>query len=295
MNRPQTSGPLDLDVLLRAVADEVTPRTDDETAARRVAGGVRHARRRRAVLVGTAAVLAVAAVGVGASAVLADDDDPRPVLPAPAPSPDPTTPPEPEPSPDPTHRAAFPSPVTRDSLLCQAPAPAATGPDLLATVSVDAAAVSVESLRLVDVTAHLTVVDDARAEVLDPVARAGYVILQDGVVVSSTVSYHQEPVDPVRLDEGQVLDVGSAVDSFALCDPEGVASHAPSLLPGEYELAAVVPWVVSSYALERDGAWGEPVTSPGPDEPLFEGWLVSESVPFVVEPSSEEPGGGDGE
>src|SRR5690606_530880 len=169
MNRPQTSGPLDLDVLLRAVADEVTPRTDDETAARRVVGGVRHARRRRAVLVGTAAVLAVAAVGVGASAVLADD--PRPVLPAPAPSPDPT----------PT-----PSPVARDGLLCQAPAPAATGPDLLATVSGAAPAVSVESLRLVDVAAHLTVADDARAEVLDPVARAGYVILQDGVVVSST-------------------------------------------------------------------------------------------------------------
>ena len=276
MNRPTSRGPFDLDDALRAIADQVVPARDDDDSADRVRSGVRHARRRRAALAGAAAVLVVVAVGAGASAVLGDD--PRPVLPAPAPSPDPT------PTPTPTSRAAFPAPVTTDALLCRAPAPAATGTDLLATLTIDVPEVSVESLRRVDVAAHLTVDDAARVEVLDPLADAGYVVTQDGVVVSSTMAYDDAVASPVDLAEGAVVDIGGPVGSFALCDPERVTSHSPSLLPGDYELAVVVPWVVSSYALERDGAWGAPVTAPDGDTPLHDGWLVSPAVPLTIEP-----------
>ncbi|QJW37816.1 hypothetical protein [Cellulosimicrobium protaetiae] len=279
MNGPTNHGPVELDVVLRTLAHEVVPPTDDATTVARVRDGVRHARRRRAILVGAATALVVAAVGVGANAVL--EETPRPVLPAPAPSPDPT------PSPAPTHRTAFPAPVTTDALLCQAPAPDSTGSTPLATVTIDEPAVTVTSLRLVDVSAHLDVDEAARVEVLDPRVNAGYVIVQDGVVVSSTMTHHEAPAPALDLTEGEVMDVGGRVDSFAMCDPKGVTSHSPSLLPGEYELAVVVPWVVSSYALERDGAWGEPVTAAGSEEPLFDGWLVSDPVPFVIEPSPE--------
>lgn len=275
MNRPTNPGPVDLDVVLRSVADEVVPQTDDATSAGLVRDGVRHVRRRRAVLVGAAAVLAVAAAGVGANALLAED--PRPVLPAPAPTPEPT------PSPAPTYRAAFPSPVTTDALRCGAPAPTATGTDVLATASVDPAAVTVASSDLVEVTGHVSVDAAARVSVLDPARLTGYVVVQDGLVVSSLTPTNLDGATPVDLAEGDVLDLATSVDSFASCDPDGDTEHSPSLPPGDYELAVVVPWVVSSYALERDGAWGEPVTAAdGSSEPLFDGWLVTPSVPFTV-------------
>lgn len=273
MNRPTNPGPVDLDVVLRSVADEVVPRTDDATSAGLVRDGVRHVRRRRAVLVGAAAVLTVAVVGVGANALL--DDDPRPVLPAPAPSPEPT------PSPTPTYRAAFPSPVTTDALRCGAPAPVATGADLLATASVAPAAVSVTSPDLAEVTTRVSVDATARVSALDPAGLTGYVVVQDGLVVSSVTPSNLDGAARVDLAEGDVLDLAASVDSFASCDPAGITDHSPSLPPGDYELAVVVPWLVSSYALERDGSWGEPVTAAG-GEPLFDGWLVSATVPFTV-------------
>jgi hypothetical protein len=278
MNRPTNPGPFDLDDALRAVAEQVSPARDDAAAADRVRAGVRHARRRRAALTGVAAVLAVAAVGVGANAVLADD--PRPVLPAPAPSPEPT------PTPTPTYRATFPAPVTTDALLCQAPAPTPTGTGLLATATIVDTDVSVASQSLVDVAARVTVDDGARVSVLDPAALAGYVVVQDGVVVSSLLPLRDGAV-PVDLADGDLLDLTVSVDSFASCDPAGDTSRSPSLQPGDYDLAVVVPWVVSSYALERDGTWGAPVTAADGATPLFDGWLVSAAVPFTVDPDPD--------
>lgn len=276
MNRPITDEPFDLERALRSAADAVQPTTDDAVAGQRLHSAVRRVRRRRAgLVVGTAAVLTVAVVGVGASALL--DDDPRPVMPAPAPSPEPT------PSPTPTHRATFPSPVTTDALQCGAPAPAATGTDLLATASVAPAAVSVTSPDLVEVTARVSVDASARVSALDPAGLVGYVVVQDGLIASSLTPSNLDGAPQVDLAEGDVLDLAASIDSFASCDPTGVTDHSPSLPPGDYELAVVVPWLVSSYALEHDGAWGEPVTSPG-GEPLFDGWLVSATVPFTVAP-----------
>ncbi|MFE6234387.1 hypothetical protein [Cellulosimicrobium sp. NPDC057862] len=276
MNRPTTPGPLDLDLLLRSVADEVTPRANDATSAGLVRDGVRHARRRRALLVGAATALVVGAVGVGASAVLADD--PRPVLPAPAPT---STP-----YPAPTHRAAFPSPVTTDALRCGAPAPAATDAHLLATASVDPAEVSVRSPEVAEVAGRVSVDGAARVSVLDPAATAGYVVVHDGVVVASAQPAH-DGTRTISLTPAETLGTAVAVDPAHACAPDGGGGTA-ALAPGEYGLAMVVPWVVSSYALERDGTPGAPVTSPASGAPLFDGWLVSPTVPFTVAAAPEE-------
>ncbi|MEV8179227.1 hypothetical protein AB0O99_14330 [Cellulosimicrobium funkei] len=291
MNRPITDEPFDLERALRSAADAVQPTTDDAVAGQRLHSAVRRVRRRRAGLVGTAAALVLVLGGVGVTA--AWDRSPEPLMPAPAPSPDPTGTPTPT-DPAPTPSIELPAPVTTEQLRCGNPAPAATGPDLLATVSVETSRPTVRSTMLVDVAATLRVTDGADVTVLDPPARAGYVLVQDGIVVSSTSALPRVPDDrvPTSLTSGSEVPLTIAVDSLAACPPLGTV-ESPSLLPGEYELAVIVPWTVSS-ATTEPGA--ETPGAAGVD-PLFDGWLVSATVPFVVEPAGEEetePEGPDG-
>ncbi|WP_426310795.1 hypothetical protein [Cellulosimicrobium sp. E-16] len=286
MNRPINDEHLDLESALRSVADAVHPTVADTIAHERVHGAVRRVRRRRAALVGTAAALALVLGGAGVTA--AWDRGPEPLLPAPAPSPDPTPT-----DPDPTSPADFPAPVTEDDLRCGSPAPAATGADLLATVAVETAPRSARSPGLTDVVAQLRVEDGADVVALDPTVRAGYVLVQDGTVVSTTARWpnpaHEEA--PTELAAGSVVPLTLAVDSFAVCDLYGVG-ESPSLSPGEYELAVIVPWTVLPHAAEPGGDVQSP-SGAGGATPLFDGWLVSSTVPVVVEPA-DHPGQAEG-
>ncbi|MFD4990558.1 hypothetical protein ACFWH7_00185 [Cellulosimicrobium cellulans] len=279
MNRPITHEPFDLEGALHSAAAAVHPTTDDAVARERLHRAVRRVRRRRAGLVGTAAALGLVLAGAGLTT--AWDRGPDPLMPAPAPSPEPTTT-----DTGPTSAVDFPAPVTADDLRCGSPAPTATGADLLATVAVETSRPSVRSTQLSDVVAQLRIEDGAEVVALDPTERAGYVLVQDGTVVSTTVrsSHPAHDEAPTRLVGGSVVPVPLSVDSFAICDLYGVG-ESPSLLPGEYELAAVVPWTVVSHAADPGGVEQPPTGGAGGASPLFDGWLVSRTVPFVVEPA----------
>ncbi|WP_139123152.1 hypothetical protein [Cellulosimicrobium cellulans] len=275
---------MDLEAALQRVADQVVPPTDDAVAGERLRAGVRRARGRRNALVGVAAALTIAAAGLGAATVW--DTTPEPIMPAPAPSADPS--PSATPAPTPTHRTSFPAPLAVESLFCGQPAPTPTEEDLLARVTVDDIAPSAVSTRDIDVAAHVSITPGARVSVRDPAAVAGYVLVADGAVVSFV--YPTAPIEDaptVELSAAADVALQLSVDSFAACNPDGSADESRSLPPGDYELSAVVPWTVSAYALEQAGSWGAPVEAAGPEAPLFDGWLVSEPVPFVVEPDPE--------
>lgn len=286
MNRPIPDEPFDLEGALHSAADAVHPTTADAIARERLHGAVRRARRRRAALVGTAAAFALVLGGVGATA--AWDRSPEPLMPAPAPSPDPTPT-----DPDPTHPADFPAPVTEDDLRCGSPAPAATGADLLATATVETTALSVPSPGLADVVAQLRIEDGADVVALDPTVRAGYVLVQDGTIVSTTARWPDPAHDeaPTELAAGSVVPLALSVESFAVCDLYG-AGESPSLEPGEYELAVIVPWTVLPHAAETHDD-GESPSGAGRATPLFDGWLVSTTVPVVVDPP-DPPGQAEG-
>jgi hypothetical protein len=280
MNRPINDEPFDLERALRAAAESVPPTTDDATARERLHAAVRRVRRRRAGLVGTAAAITLVLAATGIAA--AWDRGPELLLPAPAPSQDPTPT-----DPGPTRPADFPAPVTEDDLRCGSPAPTATGADLLATVVVEADPSSVRSPALTDVVAQLRIDDGTEVIALDPTVRAGYVLVQDGTVVSTTVRSPNPAQDeaPTRLSAGSVTPLALSVDPFAVCDLYG-AGESPSLSPGEYELAVIVPWTVLPDPAEPGDDEGSPLRASGAN-PLFDGWLVSGTVPVVIEPTEQ--------
>lgn len=279
MNRPDPRPtPFELDSALHALAQSVQPSLADDEVSSHVAARVRRQRRSRLVVGSTAAALVVAAGGVGLAAAW---EPPRPLVPAPAVSPEPA----PSPSAPPSHRAAFPAALTEDALACGAPAPTATGRELLATVSIEASEARAVQGELVEIAAHVDVDTASRVSVADPTGSIGYVLVQDGAIVSS---FQPSPDGAAHTDltEGSRIDVGLPVSAAVTCGSDTVEDPQP-LSPGEYQLVAVAPWVIAAYELERDGTWGASVDAPDATAPLFDGVLVSEPVPFVVDADGE--------
>lgn len=203
----------------------------------------------------------------------------------------PDTPPEVPETPEPptylpgafdSEKATFPAPVEWEDLQCGSPAPAATGDGALARLKVAGPVPVMSGSSEKSVTARLTTHAHARLDVVDWSFLYEYVISQDGVIVSSpliaTDSYENAEMQP-----GSVQDGRFTLAATASCDPYATSTPQP-LPPGTYQLHAIYPWMIDSYALQQtDGTWGRTIQREAGAEALFKGRLVSAPVTFTVQ------------
>lgn len=237
-----------------------------------VRGRTRRRRAAKKVALGATTLCVAGALGVAALSI-PQDVRPEPI--APAESPSPTATPSPTPEPPPT----FPAAITASALACQQPAPTPTGDDLPARLSIDAAGLTVESLDVVDTTVTTTFTDHARITVADEKWPGAYVVVQDGLIVSSPLPL-PETDGPLAPEPGSSVTRGTSVDTFASCDPEGLNDHSPSMPPGDYQVYALSRFQLGSWApVGPDGTVGPETTGA-----LHDGWLVSEPVPLTITP-----------
>ncbi|MFF3066506.1 hypothetical protein ACFVQ3_18355 [Oerskovia sp. NPDC057915] len=180
-----------------------------------------------------------------------------------------------------TERATFPAPRTMEDLQCGSPAPAPSGDDLLARLEVVGRVPVVDATSQPSITARVTTHAHARLNVVDWSFLYEYVISQDGVIVSSpltaTDSYEYTEMQPGAVQDGRFT-----LAATGACDLYGTSAPQP-LPPGTYQLHAVYPWLVDSYALQQtDGTWGRTIARESGGESLFKGILVSAPVTFTV-------------
>ncbi|MBD7950424.1 hypothetical protein [Oerskovia rustica] len=238
-----------------------------------VRGRTRRRRAAKKVALGATTLCVAGALGIAAVS-LPQDARPEPI--APARSPSATS------SPTPASLPTFPTPLTAQALECQQPAPTPTGDRLPALLSIDAAALTVQNLELVDTTVTTTFTDDARITLAGEKWSGAYVVVQDGVIVSSLLPL-PETDGPLAPEPGSSVTQELSVDSFASCDPEGLNDHSPSMLPGDYQVFALSRFQLDSWApVGPDGTVGPETTGA-----LYDGWLVSEPVPLTITPATD--------
>jgi len=267
----------DLGRALRDLVDDASlPGLDTHLDA--VRGRTRRRRAAKKVALGATTLCVAGALGIAAVS-LPHDARPEPV--APAVSPSPTSTPSPTPSTTPASLPTFPTPLTERALECQQPAPTPTGDQLPARLSIDAAALTVQNLENVDTTVTTTFTDEAQITVVGEKWPGAYVVVQDGVIVSSLLPL-PETDGPLAPEPGSSVSREMSVDSFSSCDPEGLNDHSPSMLPGDYQVFALSRFQLDSWApVGPDGTVGDAITGA-----LYGGWLVSEPVPLTVVPEA---------
>lgn len=251
----------DLGRALRDLVDDASlPGLDTHLAV--VRGRTRRRRAAKKVALGATTLCVAGALGVAAIS-LPQTVRPEPVAPAESPSP--------------TSVPTFPTPLTAQDLACQQPAPTPTGDDLPARLRIDATGLTVQNLDLVDTTVTTTFTDDARINLAEEKLPGAYVVVQDGLIVSSALPL-PETTGTLAPEPGSSISWEMSVDSFASCDPERPDDHSPSMLPGDYQLFALYRFQLDSWAhIQPDGSVGPETTGS-----LFDGWLVSEPVPLTV-------------
>jgi hypothetical protein len=240
-----------------------------------VRGRTRRRRAAKKVALGATTLCVAGALGIAAVS-LPHDARPEPIAPARSPSPSATQ------SPTPASLPTFPTPLTAQALECQQPAPTPTGDQLPARLGIDASGLTVQNLELVDTTVTTTYTDDARITLAGERWSGAYVVVQDGVIVSSLLPL-PETDGPLAPEPGSSVTREMSVDSFASCDPEGLNDHSPSMLPGDYQVYALSRFQLDSWApVGPDGTVGQETTGA-----LYDGWIVSEPVPLTVVPEPD--------
>lgn len=231
-----------------------------------VRGRTRRRRAAKKVALGATTLCVAGALGVAALSI-PQDVRPEPIAPAESPSPTAT------PSPVPT----FPAGIADADLVCQQPAPTATGDDLPAHLRIDSPGLAVRTPGTVTAPVVMTFDDDARLR-FDGSTPGAYVVTQGGVIVSSSLPATNS-TDEATPEPGSSTTWDLAVTSVASC---GTAQPAP-LPPGDYEVLALHRLPLTGHSvLASDGTWGEETTGA-----LFDGWLVSEPAPLTVVPEHE--------
>lgn len=234
----------------------------------------RRTHRRRAAkkaALGATTACVVSALGIAAFS-LPQVTQPAPVAPAesPAPAPKPSeTPVAPDETP------TFPPGITDAALACRQPAPAPTGDDLPAHLTVGVPDLTVRTATSAVAPVVLTFDGDARLRYVDS-ATGAYVVAQDGVIVSSSLPAAQSTGEATPA-AGSSASWEVGVAAVAACDPAGTPTPLPA---GDYEVFALHRLPLTGYsALGQDGTWGAQTTGT-----LFDGWLVGAPVPLTVTP-----------
>ncbi|MDF2847269.1 MAG: hypothetical protein K0R97_1251 [Oerskovia sp.] len=179
-----------------------------------------------------------------------------------------------------SEKATFPAPVEFEDLQCGSPAPAATGDALLARLEVVGRVPVMGGASEKSVTARVTTHAHARLGLV--AFDYEYVISQNGVIVSSPLVASDFASD-AQMQPGSVQDGPFALAATASCDTYGTSTPQP-LPPGTYQLHAIYPWMIDSYALQQtDGTWGRTIQREEGAEALFKGRLVSAPVTFTVQ------------
>ncbi|MFJ2299331.1 hypothetical protein [Oerskovia paurometabola] len=234
-----------------------------------VRGRTRRRRAAKKVALGATTLCVAGALGVAALSI-PQDVRPEPI--APAESPSPTATPSPTPEPPPT----FPAAITASALACQQPAPTPTGDDLPARLSIDIPDLAAQTPGSATAPVLMTFDDKVRLR-YDDSATGAYVVVQDGVVVSSSLPA-AETTGEATPTPGSSAGWEMEVTTVPTCG--GASGHLSRLPAGSYEVFALHRFPLTGYSAQRpDGTWGDEATGT-----LFDGWLVSEPVPLTITP-----------